>query len=79
MIRHIAAALLIASPAAANVPPSAGAVPYYLAVVACSAAGCDARYRAVYVESATACATTAVTLLPQIVRDGEWIERWWCE
>jgi DNA-binding transcriptional MerR regulator len=32
-----------------------------------------------HVESATVCTATAVTLLPQLVREGEEIVEWWCE
>lgn len=81
MIRLAAALLAIAScqPARADLPPAGAAYPYYLGFVACTEDACDTRYRPIYVESATACTTTAVTLLPQLVRAGETIEEWWCE
>jgi hypothetical protein len=73
-------ALLLAvscTPVLGAQPPAA--LPYYLGFIVCSEASCDERFRAIYVESATTCTTTAVTLLPQLVRDGEEIVEWWCQ
>lgn len=77
----IAAVLFVVLSAAAwaELPPAATAQPYYLGYIACTEDQCDTRYRPVYVESATACTTTAIMLLPQVLLPGETVEEWWCE